>query len=246
MAQGRRRGKPGRKLRRSRTRLISRGHVGIGKGQLVRHSERTSRFIAHIVHASHSKGKVKGHGRQKVGLGKDHGSRWVGRRHGSRSTRQLVFRSSQRLLKGGEGMLIAGREFRPRRRTVGHTPRWFGSWHGRRGSRINGHASLGTSLQCALQENGFIVRLFRYRMDFGNFVKVRFMVRVRGLFFRNARTPHSLAQMRETPEKQGMVITISVAALGNPSKSPLSHDNPEKKTNTLDTTHWRQPSNPIR
>jgi len=57
-------------------------------------------------------------------------------------------------------------------------------------------------------------------MHLRDLVEIGFMIRVRCLFLRNPRSLHFLAQVRETAQKERVVVTVSVSSLSYPAESP--------------------------
>jgi hypothetical protein len=74
------------------------------------------------------------------------------------------------------------------------------------GTRVDGHASLGSSLKRAVEKDRIVVDLFRERVQLGDSVEVRLVVRVESLLLRDAGSLHLLAKMREAPQEQLMVV----------------------------------------
>ena len=86
--------------------------------------------------------------------------------------------------------------------------------------RKNGHARIGTALKGAVQYLRLISGQGREGMHLGNLVEVGFVIRIQRHLLGHSGTFHALAQVRQTSQKERMIIGVAIGTLGDTTKAP--------------------------
>jgi hypothetical protein len=71
-----------------------------------------------------------------------------------------------------------------------------------------------------VKQDAIIVSTLGHRVQLGDFVEIRLLVGVRGLFLADTRAFHVLAEVWETPDELRVIVGVPVSALSDTTEPP--------------------------